>query len=92
MKRKYKVINPLKKSPEIYKISCENTDKIYIGETINLSQRVQKHFSLLRKNKHSNPILQNIFNKYKEETFSVEILEYLNITNDVELKIIEKNW
>lgn len=92
MKRKYKVINPLKKSPGIYKISCENTDKVYIGETINLSQRIQKHFSLLRKNKHSNPILQNIFNKYKEETFSIEVLEYLNITDDVELKILEKNW
>lgn len=30
MKRKYKVINPLKKSPGIYKISCENTDNIKV--------------------------------------------------------------
>lgn len=92
MKRKYQVIKPLKKQPGIYKIYCSETDKIYIGETINLSQRLQKHFSLLRKNKHSNPILQNIFNKYGEDTFYVDVLEYLEIIDDVELKTIEQTW
>ena len=92
MKRVFKVKNQLKRSPGIYKISCTKTDKIYIGETVNLSQRLQKHFSLLRKNKHSNPILQNIFNKYGENTFEVEVLEYLDITDEIELKKIEKSW
>ena len=62
MKRTFTVKTELKKKPGIYKISCTETDKVYIGESVDISQRMQKHFSLLRKNKHSNPILQNIFN------------------------------
>lgn len=56
MKRKFIVKNQLKQSPGIYMMSCNGTDKVYIGETVNLSRRLQKHFSLLRKNKHSNLI------------------------------------
>lgn len=92
MKRKYIVKSKLTKSPGIYKISCSKTDKVYIGETINLSQRLQKHFSLLRKNSHSNPIWQNIFNKYGEDTMSVEVLEYLDTTDEYTLKKVEQNW
>lgn len=56
-KRKFIVETPLKQLPGIYKITCEDTDKVYIGESVNISQRIQKHFSFLRHNKHSNPIL-----------------------------------
>lgn len=92
MKRQYNVQSKLKKSSGIYLISCSETDKVYIGETVNLSQRIQKHFSCLRHKTHSNPILQNIFNKYGEETFSVQVLEYLDTTNELELKTVEKQW
>lgn len=92
MKRQYNVKSKLKKSSGIYLISCSETDKVYIGETVNLSQRIQKHFSFLRHKKHTNPILQNVFNKYGEETFSVEVLEYLDTTDELELKTIEKQW
>ena len=40
MKRVYKVKNQLKKSPGIYKISCTETNKVYIGETLDLSNRL----------------------------------------------------
>lgn len=92
MKRQYNVKSKLKKSSGIYLISCSETDKVYIGETVNLSQRIQKHFSCLRHKAHSNPILQNIFNKYGEETFSVEVLDYVDTTDELELKTIEKQW
>lgn len=92
MKRTYKLISKLTTSPGIYKMSCSETDKVYIGETVNLSNRLQKHFSLLRKNKHSNPIWQNVFNKYGEATITVEVLEYLETTDELELKKIEKAW
>lgn len=92
MKRIYSIKTALKQSPAIYKISCTETEKIYIGETINVSQRIQKHFSLLRKNKHSNPILQNIFNKYGEKTFIVDILEYVDTKDELELKKLEKKY
>lgn len=92
MKRKYIVKNKLTKCSGIYKISCKKSNKVYIGETVNLSQRIIKHFSLLRKNKHSNPILQNMFNKYQEESFIVEVLEYLTTTDEIQLKTIEQQW
>lgn len=92
MKRKFIVKNQLKQRPGIYMMSCNGTDKVYIGETVNLSRRLQKHFSLLRKNKHSNPIWQNIFNKYGEENIIVEVLEYLDTTDELELKRIEQKW
>lgn len=92
MKRIFKIEQPLKKLPGIYKITCEDTDKIYIGESVNISQRIQKHFSLLRKNKHSNPILQNIFNKYGEEKFHVWIIEYTKFSDELELKKLEHKY
>lgn len=92
MKRVYTVKTPLKKIPAIYIITCSETDKVYIGETVNVSQRIQKHFSLLRKNKHSNPIFQNIFNKYGEETFTVDILEFIDTTDELVLKTKEQEY
>lgn len=89
MKRKFKIKNPLKKISAIYKIEVEGSDKIYIGETVNVSQRIQKHFSFLRKGKHSNPILQNLFNKYGEEKFIVSILEYIDTKDKITLKNLE---
>lgn len=91
-KRKFIVETPLKQLPGIYKITCEDTDKIYIGESVNISQRIQKHFSLLRHNKHSNPILQNIFNKHGEEKFHVEVIKYTNFTDELELKKLEQKY
>lgn len=90
MKRTFTVKTELKKKPGIYKISCTETDKVYIGESVDISRRMQKHFSLLRKNKHSNPILQNIFNKYGESTFVVEVLEYTSFNGELELKKLEQ--
>lgn len=92
MKRTFKVKTKLKTTAGIYKISCINSDKIYIGESVNISRRIQKHFSLLRHNKHSNPILQNMFNKHGEEMFIVEVLEYTEFTDGVSLKILEKKY
>lgn len=40
MKRKYQVKTQLKKFPAIYKIACLESKKTYIGETINVSQRI----------------------------------------------------
>lgn len=92
MKRTYILKTQLKKKPGIYKISCTETDKVYIGESVDISRRLQKHFSLLRKNAHSNPILQNIFNKYGENTFMVEVLEYTSFDDELELKKLEQEY
>ena len=61
-----------KKDNGVYKI--EIGDYLYIGSAAGkqgFSSRWSKHISELIKNKHSNPILQNVFNKYKYAKFSI---------------------
>lgn len=64
----------LKKSG-IYCIINIKNNKRYIGSSKNIYQRLLKHRSLLRKNKHQNIKLQNSWNKYKENNFDYYILE-----------------
>lgn len=59
----------LKNKRGVYCILNIKNNKKYIGSSINIWQRLQKHFSLLRKNKHENIILQNSFNKNGEESY-----------------------
>lgn len=59
----------------VYKITNLVNGKIYIGSTNNLSKRRNEHFCLLRQNKHSNPYLQNAWDKYGEQAFIFEVLE-----------------
>lgn len=60
----------------IYQIINTITGKIYIGSSLCIRHRLNTHKSLLRRNKHSNPYLQNAFNFYGENNFKFEILEY----------------
>lgn len=59
----------------IYQIKNQVNGKIYIGSSINLKQRFAKHLALLRHNKHSNSHLQNAWNKYGEQSFTITIVE-----------------
>lgn len=64
-------------SSGIYKITCTANKKIYIGSAINLRQRKRNHFNTLRRNVHHNQHLQNAWNKYGEQAFIFEILEFV---------------
>jgi len=59
----------------IYLITCLPNQKKYIGSSKNIYYRLRRHLSDLRKNRHSNPILQNCFNKYGEDCLTTQILE-----------------
>ncbi|WP_419883938.1 GIY-YIG nuclease family protein [Peribacillus sp. B-H-3] len=59
----------------IYKITCTDTGKFYIGSAVNICMRWSTHLHDLRKNQHENTYLQNSFNKYGEEAFKFEIVE-----------------
>lgn len=78
----------------IYRILCVPTGESYIGQTIDINRRKNKHFSALHRNKHENSKLQNAWNKYGEENFSFEFWTFDNITpeqlNDLECEYIEK--
>ena len=63
--------------------------KSYIGQSTNITQRLSRHKSELRHNKHQNLHLQNAWNKYGEHSFLFNILEYCNID---ELDDIERYY
>lgn len=69
------IIKP-KENSGIYCIINTFNNKRYIGSSINLHMRLQKHRSMLRKNYHQNRKLQNSWNKHSEEKFDCYILEY----------------
>lgn len=54
----------------IYLIQYLLNGKCYIGQSINVDNRIKEHFRKLRKNKHNNFRLQNAFNKYGEKHFN----------------------
>lgn len=58
----------------IYKITCLIDGKVYIGQSINLKQRLQQHKSQLKKNKHFNYHLQCAYNKYGADNFIFEVI------------------
>lgn len=59
----------------IYKITCLSNNRVYIGQSVNIKNRIQCHQSLLRRNVHFNCYLQRSFNKYGEASFQFEIIE-----------------
>lgn len=69
----------------IYKITCLKNLKFYIGSASaykaqeskkGFYRRFQRHLFTLKNNKHSNKILQNSWNKYGQNQFKFEIIEF----------------
>ena len=76
----------LKNKMGIYQIVNLVDGKKYIGSSNNLHNRKAKHFSTLRNNKHHNCYLQRAFNKYGEDSFSFEIIEFVNTEDELLLR------
>ena len=60
----------------IYQIINKINKKYYIGSSKNLYNRLHEHFHNLRNNKGHNKHLQNAWNKYSENNFTYNILEF----------------
>ena len=58
----------------IYIIRNICNDKIYVGSSKNIEGRWRKHLSDLRRGVHANLHLQSAWEKYKEESFLIEIV------------------
>lgn len=79
----------------VYKIINKETEKYYVGSTINLKQRIARHFSELRSNKHHNFVLQDDYNKFGDNSFTIEIVKVFNTDDEakiLEQKIIDENY
>lgn len=59
----------------IYKIENMVNHKVYIGQTINYTNRIYLHIHYLENNCHCNSHLQNAWNKYGSENFKFELIE-----------------
>ncbi len=60
----------------IYCIENTITNKKYIGQSIHVIQRWNKHKNELNNNRHFNDYLQKAWKKYGSENFTFSILEY----------------
>lgn len=70
----------------IYKITCLKNNKIYIGSSKNLSNRLYNHKYSLKNGIHKNVFLQKDWNYYGEENFKFEIIEYCDEDKQYELE------
>lgn len=75
----YFEMEELKKRCGIYQIRNLVNNKIYIGSSKTLARRFQIHINSLRKGKHENFHLQQAFNKYGENNFIFEIIEFCEL-------------
>jgi group I intron endonuclease len=79
----------------IYIIRNLLNNKVYIGSSIGIKGRIQKHKSQLRGNYHSNRYLQNAWNKYGEDSFVFEIVEEVNGVDREDLMskcLVREQW
>lgn len=73
----------------VYQIRNLQTNDIYVGQTTNsLNQRFNQHITRLKKGKHSNPYLQNAWNKYGESNWIIEPLCECNCVEELNNKEI----
>lgn len=72
-------------NPAIYGIKNVITNKIYVGSTKNVQQRLMKHFNELFHNRHCTKKLQEDFNKYGFKSFSIIIFN-----NNTKINLLEE--
>ncbi len=73
----------------IYSITNKSSGKKYVGLSVNIGKRWDNHKYELRKGTHSNPHLQNSWNKHSEDVFRFEVLE---VCDAYELEDKELYW
>ena len=79
----------------VYTLTCKKNGMVYVGESLNLEQRIRDHVRNLKKGLHSNVHLQSDYDKYGCY-FDYKIVHYYDgkDTDDrseikAELKMIE---
>lgn len=73
----------------VYSITNIKTGKVYIGSSKNINERWWRHKYDLKLNKHSNRHLQRSYNKYGENAFRFQVIEYCE---ESERHSLEENY
>lgn len=76
----------MKKISGIYQIKNIINNKIYIGSSVDIKNRWQKHISELRRGKHSNKHLLESYKTHGEQNFEFSILEEVKELDNLILK------
>ena len=79
----------ISKKSGIYQIRNLINNKLYIGSSNNLRTRKNSHLNELVNDKHYNKYLQKSFNKYGEQNFIFEVIEFCEPEERIE---IEQYW
>ena len=68
----------------LYEIINKENNRVYVGESLNITNRWKDHIKMLKNNTHYNYKLQEDFNKYGERAFEFKIHMLIdeNISND----------
>jgi group I intron endonuclease len=84
----------MNQSPGIYRLKMEmgETSRVYIGQSVNIRERILSHLSSLKGNRHPNKFLQRAYNKYGDCNLKIEILEYLDTKDEETLTAAETFW
>ena len=68
----------------IYRIYHKNKDECCIGSSAKgIKKRWQQHKTALKRNCHHSSRLQNAWDKYGEDSFDIEMMEYCSDINDL---------
>lgn len=76
----------------VYRILNTETNKEYIGSTLNYIKRKKTHFYNLKNNKHHCIHLQRSYNKYGRDKFIFEILYEGDDYKEIEYNMINENY
>lgn len=79
----------------IYLIENHVTHKVYVGQSCGIGGirgRWRQHLSALRRQKHSNPKLQNAWNKYGEAAFGFRVVEIVESREQAQLDALEQAY
>jgi len=63
-------------APGVYVITCNVTGERYVGSTLNCRKRWQSHLSLLRRNAHTNWLLQGLWERYGDGCLRFRVVRY----------------
>jgi group I intron endonuclease len=93
-----KVYKEAKRPMGIYRILDTQNHKAYVGSSIDLPARINRHKAQLKLKSHQNRELQETWNLFGESAFNFEILDVLDHKEDSqinpaeELKVLLQMW
>ncbi len=82
----------------VYRISNSQNNKVYIGFSIDIPARFNRHKSELNFGSHRNKELQELWNSFGEAAFEFEILDVLDNKENTqaspneELQVLAEMW